>query len=370
MVQHSFQEEDLAVAAVPGLRAVEAPVLEVPVGRVGPAAEAEVGAGARGTPRRRSGTRRSSRSGAGRGAATISASGRVQHRAGGEVAVRGATRSRPVPARAARPSRPSAMVGIGSCRRGSRSSAVAGQRRRRRTAAPTRPRAPRSAGRAATPRSARPRTPGPRSASCALDRRLTPSCSSMFTPEHGGSRGRGSTRTARVGRARAPGRTRRTARRTGCRAGAGSRCPRRCGRTPGWPPRSTRRAVRRRRPVDAQPDADVMLDEELAPGVVDERGVGLDVVLHPGERRHQLARCSRPAASGSPPCHTTENRGAWAAQSLTVSATASATATGIRRSCGAVRQIAVRAVEVAQRRRLHDHVRGHGRDPRMPVHSR
>lgn len=45
----------------------------------------------------------------------------------------------------------------------------------------------------------------------------------------------------------------------------------------------------------------------------------------------RAARCSRPAASGSPPCHTTENRPAEA-QGFTEAATASATGTGIRRS--------------------------------------
>lgn len=43
------------------------------------------------------------------------------------------------------------------------------------------------------------------------------------------------------------------------------------------------------------------------------------------------ARCSRPAASGSPPCQTTEKRPA-AAQTFASAATASATATGIFRS--------------------------------------
>ena len=45
------------------------------------------------------------------------------------------------------------------------------------------------------------------------------------------------------------------------------------------------------------------------------------------------ARWSRPAASGSPPCHTTENRGTACAHSLTEAATAPATSTGIRLSC-------------------------------------
>ena len=47
------------------------------------------------------------------------------------------------------------------------------------------------------------------------------------------------------------------------------------------------------------------------------------------------ARCSRPAASGSPPCQTTEKRPA-AAHGLTDAATASATATGIRWSAARI----------------------------------
>ena len=83
MIEHSLQEEDLAVAAVPGLRAVEATLLEVAVRGVRAAAEAEVGAAWPGRPRPRSDTRRSSPTGRAAAAATISSSGVSQHRARG-----------------------------------------------------------------------------------------------------------------------------------------------------------------------------------------------------------------------------------------------------------------------------------------------
>jgi hypothetical protein len=43
-----------------------------------------------------------------------------------------------------------------------------------------------------------------------------------------------------------------------------------------------------RRPVNAQSNVDIVVDEVVAPRVVDEGGVGLDMVLHAAKRRHEL----------------------------------------------------------------------------------
>ena len=68
----------------------------------------------------------------------------------------------------------------------------------------------------------------------------------------------------------------------------------------GCPARVDPLAVALRRPVDAHADPDPVLGEELAPGVVDQRGVGLHVVLDTrrerGHQRGRDARGRRPAA--------------------------------------------------------------------------
>ena len=72
-----------------------------------------------------------------------------------------------------------------------------------------------------------------------------------------------------------------------------------------------------RRAVDAQPDPDVMGGEELAPGIVDQGRVGLDVVLHSGERGHQRAEVLAPRGQrlATVPHHREPRRGRGPADS-------------------------------------------------------